>query len=479
MIHSLRNQVIRLSQHPAAEYVLLALITLLALAMRLFKLGDWSVWIDEVYTWQRASSVFQDLASLPPPSTIAIGTLLQFVPPTEWNLRIIPALIGVITLPILYFPTRKLFGPGVALLSMLFLALSPWHLLWSQNARFYTSLALFYTLAIFYFYFAVEESRVSYLILSAVFLAVAFLERKMALFYIPIAVLYLVIMIWIGGVKPARIRQMVASIALPVVVVGAYEFYNVVLAHHSTTISRFIDLFIGYRQNPVRLLLSVVVDVGLPLFLLAIAGGIFLILQRRWVGLYLLIGALLPMVALVIMSPFTQTFSRYMFQSLPTWAILGAVGAKELWTRTAKDGRVLSLAVLVLLIADPLSQGVLYYEYQHGNRQDFRAAYNVIQEQMQPGDQVVATWREVGEYHLAWKYEKPDYGVIWTQDLRPKDVIDSGRRTWFVIDNRTGFISPKLESWLQTEQRLVSVNDVYLPGKLLAMRVFLYDPAAQ
>ena len=75
----------------------------------------------------------------------------------EWNARLIPALLGVVSLPLLYFPIKKMFNPLVSLVAVLLLAFSPWHLYWSQNARFYVALLLFYTLALFLFYLGLEE----------------------------------------------------------------------------------------------------------------------------------------------------------------------------------------------------------------------------------------------------------------------------------------------------------------------------------
>jgi hypothetical protein len=45
-----------------------------------------------------------------------------------------------------------------------------------------------------------------------------------------------------------------------------------------------------------------------------------------------------------------------------------------------------------------------------------------------------------------------------------------------VIDNRSGF-SPELQAWVEANGELMSVDDVHLAGKVLMVRVYLYDPA--
>jgi hypothetical protein len=46
---------------------------------------------------------------------------------------------------------------------------------------------------------------------------------------------------------------------------------------------------------------------------------------------------------------------------------------------------------------------------------------------------------------------------------------------WFVVDNRSGF-PPSLQEWIETNSNLMGVRDVYIPGKLMMMRVYLYQP---
>jgi len=45
---------------------------------------------------------------------------------TEFNARLAPALIGVLTIPILFFQSARCWS-GSSLLASLFLALNPWH----------------------------------------------------------------------------------------------------------------------------------------------------------------------------------------------------------------------------------------------------------------------------------------------------------------------------------------------------------------
>jgi mannosyltransferase len=168
-------------------------------------------------------------------------------------------------LPLLYFPTRRLFGPALALLANLLLALSPWHLYWSQNARFYTALLLLYMLGMFAFYYFMESNRLAWLFAASVFFLLATLERMTTLFFGPVAAVYLLILLVtprFGRPKGLNARSL-AIFAAPVVLFSVYLLFFTSFLGDSLATWIF-----GRSHNPLRVLLSVIYDLGLPLFLL-------------------------------------------------------------------------------------------------------------------------------------------------------------------------------------------------------------------
>jgi len=170
----------------------------------------------------------------------------------------------------------------------------------------------------------------------------------------------------------------------------------------------------------------------------------------------------------VAIAPFTQAFSRYVFMVLPSFAILAAIAAREILT--SARGQMVVLAVFVLLapFADAMSQNVLYYSFQNGNRENFKAAFAQVAAQKAPGDVIYSTRERVGDYYM-------DEDILASQDVKISDLNASTERKWFVMDNRS-YISPALQNWLDTRAELKGVYDVYIPGKVMTMRVYLHDP---
>ena len=434
-------------------------ITLLGAALRLYKLGQWSFWIDEAYTLARPFN--GALLSRTPVSLRLIHAAVDILGSSDWSARIAPDIIGILTIPVFYFLVRKLFNPVIALLSAFLLALSPWHLFWSQNARFYSAQLLFYLLALFAAYFWLERDKIWWLVLAFLFLGLAVLERMTALFYGPVIIAYFAALFVLPFERPAgfRLRNFLLFL-VPPLLMGLF-FLN-------SSAETLGSEFIAYSRNPVRVLLSVISDLGLPLFLFGTAGGIYLLREKNRKGLFFFLGAVVPLVLLVLMAPFTKVESRYVFFILPSWIILAAVAAETLWRQAHPSIRVLALGGILLLFAGPISQDVLYYTTQNGNREDWKSAFRQVKQEMRPGDLVLTTNPEMG-----WHYLSPEVGS--TREVYPNAVKAHEGRAWFVIDDRAGNLSQNYREWIVQNAQLVGVYDVTIPGRTMTMRVYLYD----
>ena len=108
------------------HWLLLILITLLAAVLRLYKLGEWSLWIDEVGTLDHVRMIFDYPVRRRPLSYLLIHLSTSTFGVNEWAARFPPTIVGIVSIPLLYHPIRKIYGSAVALIAALLLALSPW-----------------------------------------------------------------------------------------------------------------------------------------------------------------------------------------------------------------------------------------------------------------------------------------------------------------------------------------------------------------
>jgi mannosyltransferase len=468
MLKRFTTGLVRLWARPFGQYVALAAIVLLATALRFYKLGAWSFWIDEIFT-TNATPYLSDwpIARLRI-TLILVRSSLDLFGLSEWSARLAPALVGIVTIPILYFPIRRLFDAGVALIAVLLLALSPWHLYWSQNARFYNLLLLFSSLGLFLIFSGIEKNRPWHFLGGFILQILAVRERIIALFFVPVLACYLLLAAVQTG---ERIRMRPRYLALILGSLAAFFVYDATttLSGGHASIMTFFQVFLGQSNHgPLRLLLAIIYQLDLPLVCLGLAGGIWAIARRSRPGLFALCAAFVPPILLVMMAPFVFTIDRYIFFTLPFWTVLTAIAIKELFIQTADSGPILALGVLGLVLVSMLSRNMLYYQFQNGMRPDWRGAYAIVQQRLEEDDLVFATRPEVGEHYL--QRQVGHVAEADTQSIRCGEP-----RAWFLTEEATSRIDAELGRWMEEHSTLVDVLEVSIPGKSLSIRVHLYD----
>jgi hypothetical protein len=133
-------------------------LVVLAAALRLWRIGHQSFWLDETFT---ASLVDEDLGGLvsgvrETESTPHLYYLLAWLwaraaGDGEAALRTLSALFGIAAVPLAYAAARELLRPRIALIAAALVAVNPWLVWYSQEARAYSLLVLLSTLSLLYF----------------------------------------------------------------------------------------------------------------------------------------------------------------------------------------------------------------------------------------------------------------------------------------------------------------------------------------
>ena len=156
----------------------LALICLLAAVLRLHTLPDANPWWDEGFTFWLAS---QDLPGMllrtasdthPPLSYFLYQLWMPLAGRGIYALRFQAVLFGVLGAPVSACVARRVGGPVAGVLAAVLVAISPFHIWWSQQIRMYALVALLCALSIYFLVRSLEDgSRRSLMALAAVNLA--------------------------------------------------------------------------------------------------------------------------------------------------------------------------------------------------------------------------------------------------------------------------------------------------------------------
>jgi hypothetical protein len=451
------------------QYLLLASITVLAAVLRIYKLGEWSFWYDEIFTLRDVSRIFELSATNQQVSRWLIFGAVNFLGTNEFNTRLVPALVGILSVPILYFPTRKLTNIPTALMFGLFLAISPWHLYWSQNARFYTTLLLFYTLGLFLIHFAFEEDKPWYLVFALFFFGLAVMEREFAAMLVPVVAVYLLGIWLLPFEKPSGFRaRNILIVLIPtllMVAVGSYRY----IANPGAWYQGF-----GWiNNNPIWILSGITFYIGVPFICVGLVTAVYFLLKKDRGIFILAVAAILPGLVIILLSMIQYTANRYVFVSLTSWLILAAFGVWELFKLNRDRAWILVSGILLILLLFPMGENVLYYRYQNGNRDDWKGAFELVSRLKEPDDLVVVTEKRMVDYYL-----DEDVGVNFN-DLDYETLAESDLRYWFIEDNNLGEKNPEILAWVAENSDLIADMDVDVRARKFKMRVYLFDPSEQ
>lgn len=139
------------------SYIFLLLITAIGFFLRFYHLDFNSLWLDESFTFNYSQRDIIEIWS-----TMTIG---EFNPPlfywiehyvlllghSEIIVRLVPAIAGALTIPVGWFIGKELKNERLGLFIAGLFAVSPFHIFYSQDARAYTLMLLFISLAIYFY----------------------------------------------------------------------------------------------------------------------------------------------------------------------------------------------------------------------------------------------------------------------------------------------------------------------------------------
>ncbi len=464
-----------------------ALAALAAAALRFVRLGEWSLWIDEAFTLHDS---LHPVAVANQLGYALWGAYLEWLGerPDEFQLRLPSAVFGVLGVPLACWAFIPAIGARGAAAAALLLALSPWHVYWSQTARFYTLAQDVGLIAGGLALRGLLGGRVLLAVLGLACAGLGALAHPSALALVPALALAPWLLHWAGfelGPHARRVRSACTLLGLALVLVAAPWLHG---------IWQRWELVKG-RGDPLHFLLTT----GFYLSPLACAAALFgtaIAARRRAAASLQLAGVTaLVMGSALLASVFVRVSAQYVFVVLPWVYALAAAPLELEWSaraapasgeRRVRSGRALALAYLGALALPALVNTGLLLSVRHGERPQWREAYRYVHERRREGDLVLGMEAPVAEYYLAPSATdlRNPRQLVWLDDWRaevPSQWERSGRRTWFVLNLE------QLEDWshaaereallesLRSECRLVADWPLYVESRDLSVRVYVRE----
>ena len=145
---------------------LAVIITLIGGWLRVLHLGAKGMWLDETFSvWLANHSIPEMLQWIlridqhPPLYYLLLHTWIAGNGDTPYYVRLLSALLGAGTIPIIYLIGKRMSGGVLGLAAAVFLAFSPFHVFYAQEARMYTLLTFNAAVAIYALVRLLTDSR--------------------------------------------------------------------------------------------------------------------------------------------------------------------------------------------------------------------------------------------------------------------------------------------------------------------------------
>ncbi|MFB0538264.1 MAG: glycosyltransferase family 39 protein [Anaerolineae bacterium] len=388
---------------------------ILAFALRVYQLDAKSIWFDESHSLNRASldllsiasgkQIWGDMVSQDrthvPFYFFLLHFLIKLAGDSDFTLRFLSVIFGVLTVPLIYIMGKKLGYPRVGLWAALLATFSPFYLWYSQEARMYTLLVFLGLLSVYCLLRAIGENKVGW---YATYAATA-----TAMLYTSLFSFELFTFEGILGLLAAWKRRRWVILAVFVIIALAflpgvwrylmwlgpdrpqsrdYNYWPVIL------LDVLNSLNFGLSLDPTRL-----TSLNLALLTLFVIGLLLLDPgrpfdkaqdrpQRGWGSSLLLLGYVsIPIISLYLVSLLQPLYrgSRYLIIISPAYYLGLAAGLVAIKRRT----RPIFLLCLGLTLGGMLLSDYNYFFSLDYQKEDYRSVARHVEEHSQAGDVIV------------------------------------------------------------------------------------------
>jgi len=514
----------------AAPYFLVAIITIMAITLRVYALDEKSLFGDEWLSVR--DSEYIHLGGQPP---FFFLILRIFLGTNDFVLRLPAVIFGVSTIPLCYYIGKLFFGTKEGLVGAFLLSISWAHIYYSQLVRMYSLFVFLCLFSLIFFYKCFCEgeekgkrrgrSRVR-LERNRIWLCVGFIVSTVLGLYthffafcvVAVEIVYFGLMMIYDytstrgnslhrrRVESKRRKKIFLLFVLsnaaifalfsPVMKAMWSEFSGVAGVDGGNNNSvRMLDLSFltksfTWFSNTGGVLWSSSID-GLALFMYVaffICGLLLSVTKSKKQIVLLSIWVALPILLTYLLSTrmFVQSQPRYVIFILPIYLIVisrGIIGTAELVLRARarittrflrESGMSLAVLSIILMVFSYSSiPGVLGY-YNRPDDENWRGVAQYLEREWQPNDFILLepVWNR-GPF-LYYYHTNPSDSVLTPTSLSEIEGICKHNRVWFVYpyNSRAAFDKDK-EIWYWLHQ---NSDSVFNPG---GIDVFFLSPEEQ
>jgi len=445
---------------------LLLSLTIVGLILRFFNLGYNSLWLDEASTntfavmsipgiWQATMG-----GEFNPPLFYWIEHCMLVFGNNEFILRFVPAIFGVLTIPLVYYVGKEFMDRNVGIIAAAAAAFSPFLIFYSQEARAYSMMFFFVAFSMVFYFRALKENDIKDWALFGLLSGLAFWSHFYALVIIGALVLYALIDQILKYAKDIKkIVPMVigwavfAVVCLPLILITIQLFSSRTQGGPSFGVRGFDVIIATFQQ------ISGFSDIAMYILLILFIIGIvqaFVLDKKK--GFFLVLLTVLTFAISYILSFKMPMVPRYLIFFSIIFFIGIAVSYKSVLKIANTRWVVYGFMALFIVLSAP----VLAEYYSGFSKDDWRGFSTQLQQVTNPGDIVVAVPGDILQplnyYYSNSTDQTFKYGAYTGKELERISSLKANNTIYYVVTGDIGSANPEGDAlaWLKEHSKPLS-----------------------
>jgi len=455
----------------------LIVITVLGLFLRFYNLGFNSLWLDETATYSFSVRTLTEIwwetavgGETNPPLFYWIEHFMLMLGNNEVILRFIPALFGVLSIPLFYLVGKEFFDRNVGIIAAAGCAFSPFLIYYSQDARTYAMMLFFVALSTLFFLKALKSGTLTDWGLFGVFSAFAFWSHFYTFVMTAALVLYTLI-IWAPHIRTEIKNLKMLSVGIVVFIILSLPLILIALQifKMSTASSptwgiqglNFIAVTLyrisGFNIHQISGFNILSMVVLLTLFLIGFVQA-FLLDKNK--GIFLAFIMVFTLVISYFLSFKMPMDSRYLIFLSIVFFIGIAMSYRAMYTIWSSRGAVYIIIAILVLVSVP----VLVNYYSSYSNPDWRGFSTALAEKTRPGDLVISVPKSnsllLDYYYSSAKSQTREYRANSAEDLEKIYSVRGNSTMYFVLTRAISALNPNGDAvaWLENNTHFAGMD---------------------
>jgi uncharacterized membrane protein len=488
--------------------LILSGIIVLAAVLRLYGLDRQSLWYDEIVV-EEAFKHLNKAADSPLLYLFFIYPMTKIFPDSDYALRIPSVIFGVISVPLVFLLGRKLFNEKTGLIVSFLLAVSPFHIWHSQDARMYALHWMLTLISLIYFTNALEKPSRKNLAGYVISTVACLYTHPFAGFLILMQGSY--ILVFFRKYRAHYLKWVAAFSAtiglfLPWIVFTLTHWTSTVGPYYPRELSLpafFYTLYsysAGYSIGPSlrelhfkQSLAAIKPYLNIILPLMTVYGTLFVfgmwaVRKERHKIVFVLLLLIVPIISMFILSTVMTIFwynVRYTAIASFAFLIFIAKGIEWLsYLSPKKLGRITAVLAIVTITG---FSAYSYFNYQFDKRyqkDDFRSAVAYVKKNMMPNDAFLC-FANADVFNRYSAYDPQCvFPPIYRSDQQMintsmHEIVQGKDRMWLILNREWGWppidkLGDHMKEWLDANYEEIKNlhKDI---DEITNIRIYCYD----